>query len=122
MSSIAFENGTGIVLNTVNSFTIFNDLDELVNKILQRLQFFQAEWFLNTSLGVPYFQEIFSGPVDAGLIVNTLNNEISKESAVTLITDVKIDYNKQTREFAYAATIDTIYGSADINSTIEVSP
>ena len=89
-------------------------LEALRQKINQRLSLFKGSWFLDTTAGVPYFQEIIKKPVDPGLVASILNQEILKESEVLDIGEVEADFDPETRKFNYKATPKTIYGSIEV--------
>lgn len=60
-----------------------------VEAIQQRLKVklltFLGEWFLNTSYGVPYFQQIFGKQRDKATVDNILQNSILEEDGVIRI-------------------------------------
>lgn len=116
MRSLSFDKDTGLIINSDDNLSIVTDLNALVQKIEQRLRFFLTEWFLDTSQGVAYFQEIFEKPENDTLIVNLLNAEILKESDVNSVSDATIDYDITNRNFSYSATVNTIYGSSTVST------
>ena len=120
MKTFEFDIDIGIVLNNSKSFVVLDDLEALVNKIEQRLQFFLAEWFLDITQGIAYFQQIFENPVDPGLIVSLINDDISKEPDVTQIKGVSIQYDSLLRSFSYSSTIDTSFGTTQISGGVQI--
>jgi hypothetical protein len=116
LKTLQFDPKIGLVVSNEKSLVVLTDLDALVNKVEQRLQFFLEEWFLDTSAGVPYLQQIFTKPVDAGLIVNLISGEISKEKDVTQVQNAQIEFDKENRKFIYSANITTVYGNAVVTT------
>lgn len=116
LRTLSFSPSIGLDISSDKSIIILTDLDALVNKIEQRLQFFLEEWFLDTTAGVPYLQQIFTKPVDAGLIVNIISDEISKEKDVEQVQNASIDFDKENRNFFYTANISTVYGNATVSA------
>lgn len=121
MRTLASDNINGLLLSTTKSLFLNQDLDALRDKVTQRLRFFLGEWFLDTTQGVPYLQQIFATTTNTSLIVSILNNEILKESDVTSIESSSNEYNSVTREFFYSATLNTIYGTTTVSTSSVVA-
>lgn len=109
MKTIAFDYKTGIKVNSNNRLFLDEGADALVSKIKQRLRLLKGEWFLNTTLGVPYRSEIAKPPINPALIANIISNEVLKESDVIGIRDISITYSSLTRQYEYDFFVDTIY-------------
>jgi hypothetical protein len=93
---------------------VLEDLDALRQKLEQRLYLFYRAWFLNTTRGVKYIEEIMRKGVSEGLAASILNNEVLKESEVTRIDNVTTSLSAD-RKFSYEATLQTIYGPTEIS-------
>ena len=115
-----FDPSIGLIVGSNKQLTILTDLDALKCKVEQRLRFFLGEWFLNTSDGIPYFQQIFEKPVNDGLIISLINNDLIQETDITSIDDVSIDFDRMNRNFTYTATIVSTYGTTSVSSGITV--
>lgn len=87
-----------------------------VGQLVQtRLQLFQGAFFLDTSDGTPYFQQIMGASDSAQSlqnITNILQQRILQTPGVSQILDISPVFSKQTREYSLTVTILTIY-SAD---------
>lgn len=95
--------GQGLQNFTVNS--------ESVAECVQiRLLTFQEEWFLDTSAGVPYLQEIATKPVDIPYAVALIKAEIAATDGVDELTAFNYQYDTATRKLSIQTTIRTIYG------------
>lgn len=116
MRTLSFNNIEGLIVGSNNSLIILTDLNALVDKIRERLNFFLGEWFLNSTVGVPYFQEIFEKPLNSSLIVSILNAEILKEPDVTDVTNSVVEFDETTRKFNYSANVQTIYGPTTVET------
>ena len=121
MRTFSFNATIGLLLDdTGTTLVLLTDLEALVSKITQRLQFFLGEWFLNTTIGVPYFQHIFEKPVDPSLIVILLNDQITQEPDVETVDEASIEFNREQRTFSYSAVVTTIYGTAPVSTSVTV--
>ena len=109
-----FEDGEPI-LDANGNIKIIEDVESLAENIDQRLKLFKGKYFLDTTAGVPYFEEILKKPVDPGLAASVLNAEILKEPEVLSIGSVSVDLDRNTRIFNYDATIQTIFGELEVS-------
>lgn len=70
---------------------------EIKEHIEQRLRTFFGEWFLDTTLGIPYLEEVFTKPVDVSFIESLFIQEILETPGVVRIQDFNMDLDKETR-------------------------
>ena len=78
MSSIRIDSNNDLDFST-GGLVIVTSTEAIAQKVKIRLQFFLGEWFLDTRLGVPYFQQVFvKNPkistlqtIFRGVVVNT---------------------------------------------------
>ncbi len=102
--------------------------DEILQRVETRLRRYLGEWFVNTSVGLPWYD----GPSD--LIPGTLTrengilgsrnfnrtellirNEISETEGVIRIVEFSAKFDTITREFRVMADIATDFGTGRIN-------
>jgi len=109
-----FEDGE-LVLDSRGNIKIIEGVESLAENVDQRLKLFKGNYFMDTTKGVPYFEEIIKKPIDPGLAAAVLNNEILKEPEVTSIGRVSATLDSNNRKFKYDATINSIFGPMGIN-------
>ena len=97
-----------------DSLVIVTDLDTLSQKCEQRIRFLLAEWFLDTTIGLPYFTQFYNASINNKVIIQAINDELRKESDIISINNSDIVYDVETRQSSFTCTIDTIYGSDTI--------
>ena len=115
-TSLQFDYLHGLVVDSSNSLSVLTDLEALVKKCEQRLRFFLGEWFLNTSAGIPYFQEIYANSINPALIIGLLNADLLQESDITAVNEIDFTFDRETGKFTYSAKIDSIYGMGTVNT------
>lgn len=102
-----------------NKFVLVVGRDEIRQRVIQNLKTFLGEWFLDITLGVPYYQLIFVKDV-AGEIKNALlQDEILSTVGITGLTKFDgIDLDPETREGSVDFEARTSAG--DISLIVEV--
>ncbi len=83
---------------------------EIAQKIAIRLQFFRGEWSLDTSVGIPYFQNLL-GVKNPNLstVRSLLLEAITSCPGVASVTNftLSLDNNTRTLSVSFQATTDT---------------
>lgn len=93
---------------------LVNSPEAVGQAVLTRLKLIEGEWFLDQTVGVPYNTEILGAGTGStrDLAFQTV---ILETQGVTGIVEYA-SYLSPTREFIWAATIDTIYGTTTISN------
>lgn len=74
-------------LDTLSVATVLDKPETVSQRLVIQLKSFLTDWFLDTTYGVPYLQEILGRKgVRKGYIDNIIRGEIMKESGVREIT------------------------------------
>ena len=86
---------------TGNLLFVTDELEELRQRLTHRLRSFRGEWFLDTRLGVPYFEDILVKNPRRELVTSILREVILKTDGVASIKTFTLDIDNATR----AATV-----------------
>lgn len=65
--------------------------------VRQRLKTYRGEWFLDTTVGVPWLQELFGNAYDPGLAESVVKAEILDTFGVSRIDAFAVGFNRTTR-------------------------
>lgn len=86
-------------------------------KVVTRLKLIAGEWFLDQSVGTPWFTEIFgyANPTIRDLVVK---NVILTTDHVNEITSYSSSVNSATREYLITADIATDFGTTSISTSL----
>jgi hypothetical protein len=84
--------------------------DQIQQAIIENLQTFFGEWFLNTTIGVPYFQVIFVKVPNLDLIQLTLTNIILSTPGVAQLNSFSLDYTNSNRTLSITFEAKTTNG------------
>ncbi len=92
--------------------------DEVAQRLRIHLQRYLSEWFLNTTLGVPYYEKLL-GTKDKTIIELYLRKEIGTVYGVERINAFEIVQSYALRSITVNIKVTTIYGD-DAEISVEV--
>lgn len=96
--------------------------DAVAQAIKTRMLLFLGEWWMNTSDGLPLFQQILGQRAKMNIIEGILVNRIrglrmpDQRYAVTSVSNVITTYDPETRDFTFSCSVDTVYGKLYITN------
>ena len=85
--------------------------EEVSQKVETRLYTLLGEWFLDTTAGVPYLQEIMVKPANLYHAEALIKQCILDTDGILEITEFDLDFNSSTRRLNIAVRARTIYNS-----------
>lgn len=94
------------------------DAEATAQAVKTRLQLLREEWFLDTSAGVPYLQEICTKPANLPLAQSLIKQTILDTEGVREIVSFDLSVSTETRRMSVYTQVRTIY---DDISTIKVN-
>lgn len=98
-------------------FTLVDELDSVMQRVAQRLQFRLGEWFARQNRGTDY--EPILGEIGINeLGIQAFTAEAASVEDVLDITDVRYSLNNQTRILSYSANVHTPFGTRTLNLEI----
>lgn len=72
--------------------------DSVAQKIRIRLLWFEGEWRWNTEEGLPYMENLFVKNADTDYFESVIREKIFEVDEVVDVKDVKITFDRKTRE------------------------
>lgn len=88
---------TGDLAIENDSFVLVDGVDAIVQDLTIRFQFFQGEWFLDTRLGMPYYQKILGEKPRLNIMKNIFRKAILLTPGILSLTDLDIVYDGASR-------------------------
>jgi hypothetical protein len=113
---IKVENGDIVIEN--NDLVLVQGVDETSQNLLANLQTFQGEWFKDTSVGVPYMQDIFVKGTPVNIISGIFKDTIAKTDGVEEINEFELDYDNQTRQLLVKAKVTSKDGDIVLSASL----
>lgn len=104
MADLALDN-SGDLLFTNGNLTLFIDDDALVQHLQIRLRFFLAEWFLDTRLGIPYFENVLVKNPNLVIVRGILRQVILTTPGVASIEVFEFVFDGATRKMDFDFTV-----------------
>jgi hypothetical protein len=89
---------------------LVDGVDAVAQDVDIRLQFFLGEWFLDTRLGVPYYQQILGAKPRLGAVASIIRKAIFTTPGVVSISDFSIDWEGATRTMSISTKIESTEG------------
>jgi hypothetical protein len=100
---------------------ILDKSDAIAQHVQQRLWLFQGEYFLDETVGVPYFQSILKKRPDLYVVDAVLKDTILNTPGILELISFDLDYNASTRSLRVvnfkARALDGVvdFGSLELN-------
>ena len=97
---------------------LIDGIDQIAQSLNIRLRFFLGEWYLNTLVGVPYFQYFFIKNPNQIQVETFLKDTIINTPGVTDLTQFSSAYQANTREYSVNFTASTQSGDVQIEAQL----
>lgn len=93
---------------------VVSDGAEVVQHVRTRLLFYLEEWFLDLQAGTPYFQQIFTKPVNLANVESILKSRILNTPGVDRLLEFSMDYEGESvRKLNVSFSAETTFGVID---------
>ncbi len=109
MISRALDSNNDLLLVDGSIATVRNGA-EVLQHVRTRLLFYQEEWFLDSSAGFPWFQEVFKRPARPGNVEALVKRSILETPGVDEILTFSLNFDRVTRNVSIQFQARTTYG------------
>lgn len=113
INNLAIDQETGDLLEAANQIQQVTELDAVSQAVYSDLKTFLGEYWLNKTIGVPYYEVVFKKGVDLSIIKTLLKNEILKRDDVTEILSFTAEFIGTGRELKVVFSARTTYGTIE---------
>lgn len=107
---IAIDPVTGDLVIEGGDLKLVDGIDAIAQHVAIRLQLFQGEWFLDTRVGVPYYQSILVKNPDLVLVRSIIRTAILSTPGITGLDSFDLDFDAATRALTVAFEASTTEG------------
>lgn len=120
MSDLALDTSTWD-LDISNGDLYLLDSQETVRQLLrQRLSMFLGEWFLDSSLGVPYFEDILKKGASLEIVDSILKTTVLETVGIEDLEEFFLDFEPVDRTFTVTFKARTREGVIDFSEEITI--
>lgn len=98
--------------------TFVNGIELVAQQLKIRLWFFHAEWYLDTSVGIRFFEDVLVKNPDLGSIENLLKETILSTPNVNSILEFTLNYDNSLRKLTVTFSVDTTYGILQVSEDL----
>ena len=99
--------------------SIVSEVDKIVQNLKIRLLFFYTEWYLDTSIGIPYFDDILIKSPDIGNVEAIIIDAILNTPDVLELLSFDSFFDNAKRVYSVEFKVNTTYGiSTNINQEL----
>ena len=95
--------------------SLVTGLEEIRQLVGQVLRSFQANWFLNLDLGMPYFQTILKKSTTPAQLESIYLDAITRTQGILDVESFRLDFDKATRTVNVIFTAQTSDGVINFN-------
>ncbi len=89
------------------------DAQACAQNVETKLRTFMGEWFMDTTYGTPWFQDIFVKPLNQPLAEADIKAVIYSVTGVNEITSFSFDLDSANRTATIRCGLSTIYGTVE---------
>jgi len=98
--------------------SIVDGIEWVRQKLAIRLQFFYGEWYLDTTQGVKYFDEIFIKNPTLARIQSILKAVITDTPEVNELLSMQCDLDNTNRQLTVTFTVNTTFGNITMSTGV----
>jgi len=113
MQDIKLDKTTHDVIFENGDLVLISGLDRVEQQIKIRLLFFYGEWFLNSTFGVRYYEDVLVGNPNFDQIEDMLKAEIADVDSVNEITEFSSNFISSSRQLNVEFTVNTDFGTLE---------
>ena len=113
---LALNSDWDIYFDADGELVLVDDGEEVAQHVKQRLDFHQGEWFLDQTIGMPWFQGIFATNSSSQDVASRSYSEslikatILETPGVTALVDFQFNFDSINRAANYSFQFDTLWG------------
>ena len=93
-------------------------MDYVVQKLKIRLQFIKGEWYIDTTAGLAYFEDIWVKNPNLSTVDADIKATIIETPFVNSIISYSSIYDSTKRKLTVAFEVDTVFGIVSLKETL----
>ena len=118
MKDLALDKDTHDLIYTGADLSMVDELDQIEQSLKERLLFYRQEWFLDTTSGLPLYDEILVKNPNVPNIENIIKAEIMDTPGAVELLSFKSEFDAQARSYSVSFSLRTEFGVASLEISI----
>lgn len=110
MSDLKLDQVSGDLVVENGDLVLTTGEDAIRQHVQQRLRTFLGEWFLDTGVGVPWFQDILKKNPNPQIVDGLIQNEIIQTPGVVELLKYESDFDRSLRKLSVSVQFRTVTG------------
>jgi hypothetical protein len=95
-----------------------DELDQIEQSLKERLLFYRQEWFLDTTSGIPFYDEVLVKNPNIPNIENIIKAEIMDTPGAIELLSFQSEFDAQARSYSVTFSLRTEFGIASLDLSI----
>lgn len=120
LNDIALDPSTDRFIIKNGDLVLVQKANAVAQFIKQKLRTFFGEWFLDTTIGVPYYQEILKKNPSPITVASILKREIINTDGVIALDSFSINFDAKNRKITVAPSIQSVDGPVQFTDSVKV--
>jgi hypothetical protein len=96
--------------------SVVDGLNAIRQDLIQSLQLFEKEWFLDLQAGLPYWDQIFEKGADTAILKRLYQDVIEARRGVKLVKELNLRIDQSTRTLYVDFVVDTDLGELTVDN------
>ena len=118
MKDLALDKTTHDLIYTGTDLLMVDELDQVEQSLKERLLFYRQEWFLDTTIGIPFYDEVLVKNPNIPNIENIIKAEIMDTPGALELLSFKSEFDSQSRSYSVSFSLRTEFGVASLELSI----
>lgn len=114
------QDSTGDISFSSQGFSLVDGVSQIAQNVAIRLRTFLGEYYLNTDVGLPYYEDIFVKPANEIRVDSLFKNEILETTGILELVSYKSSFDDITRAYSIAFSARTVTGET-IDQELELT-
>lgn len=114
MTDLLLDRDTHDLVIVNGDLVLVDGIDLIRQRLKQRLLTVKGEWFLDVTIGLPYFAELSQKGITQSRVRSLFIAQIEGTEGVNRVTRLSLDFNSRTREIMLDFTVDTPFGPVEM--------
>ena len=116
MSTVKIDSNNDIVFEN-GDLALVTGREEIAQILRHELRTFIGEWFLDTSIGIDYFGEVFTKRMDVANVDAMFKSKILSSPGVIELLEFTLDLDALNRKLTLSFSVSTNEGIIDFRET-----